>query len=187
MKTKKLKWDESEIQTFKDVFSREDFIELTDYMRLPNWSYGNISNPSSPSTPFFYNDLQEVPFFTEHLFKQICELTGKDWDLRRCYANGHVSGTNGAPHQDDETPGSYTFLVYSNFVNSEVKKWKPAWGGKTIFYLDFNDNYKWVLPKPNTATFFPADIFHHAEPTTRHFIGLRLSVAWKLRAKEKGS
>ena len=68
---KKMVWDRSEIKTFDEVFSREDFMELTDYMRLPNWSYGNISNPNAPSTPFFHNELMEVPFFTDHLFKQV--------------------------------------------------------------------------------------------------------------------
>ena len=186
MKAKKKVWDKSEVQTFENVFSREDFIELTDYMRLPNWSYGNISNVKSPSTPFFYNDLKEVSFFTDYLFKQVCKLTGKDWELDRCYANGHVFGTQGAAHQDDSSGDGYTFLVYSNLVNSEdgtqIKKWKPEWGGKTIFYLSMDD-CMWVLPKTNSATFFPGDIFHHAESTTRHFEGLRLSVAWKLKAK----
>ena len=182
----KMKWDKSEVQTFQEVFSREDFIKLTDHMRLPNWCYGNVSNPKSPSTPFFYNELNEVPFFTEHLFEQICELTGKDWKLDRCYANGHVFGTQGAAHQDDSSGDGYTFLVYSNIVNGGIKNWKPEWGGKTIFYLSKDDPY-WILPKPNSATFFPGDIFHHAESTTKHFDGLRLSVALKLKTKEKGS
>ncbi|BCU94293.1 MAG: hypothetical protein CM15mV4_2580 [Caudoviricetes sp.] len=43
----------------------------------------------------------------------------------------------------------------------------------------------WVLPKPNTATYFPGDIFHHAESTTRHFEGFRISVAWKLKANKR--
>ena len=179
---KKMVWDRSEIKTFENVFDREDFMKMTDHMRYPNWSYGNISNPNAPSTPFFHNDLMEVPFFTEHLFKRVCVLTGRFWVLDRCYANGHVFGTQGAAHQDDSSGDGYTFLVYSNFVNSEVKKWKPEWGGKTIFYLTKTD-HMWVLPKPNTATYFPGDIFHHAESTTRHFEGFRISVAWKLKAK----
>ena len=73
---KKMVWDRSEIKTFDEVFSREDFMELTDYMRLPNWSYGNISNPNAPSTPFFHNELMEVPFFTDHLFKYIVGVSG---------------------------------------------------------------------------------------------------------------
>ena len=132
---KKMVWDRSEIKTFENVFDREDFMKMTDHMRYPNWSYGNISNPNAPSTPFFHNDLMEEPFFTEHLFKRVCVLTGRFWVLDRCYANGHVFGTQGAAHQDDSSGDGYTFLVYSNFVNSEVKKWKPEWGGKTIFYL----------------------------------------------------
>ena len=136
---KKMVWDRSEIKTFENVFSREDFMKMTDHMRYPNWSYGNISNPNAPSTPFFHNDLMDEPFFTEHLFKRVCVLTGRFWVLDRCYANGHVFGTQGAAHQDDSSGDGYTFLVYSNFVNSEVKKWKPEWGGKTIFYLTKED------------------------------------------------
>ena len=67
-------------------------------------------------------------------------------------------------------------------VNSEVKKWKPEWGGKTIFYIT-KDEHMWVIPKPNTATYYPGNIFHNAESTTRHFEGFRMSVAWKLKAK----
>ena len=100
---KKMVWDRSEIKTFENVFDREDFMKMTDYMRYPNWSYGNISNPNAPSTPFFHNDLMEEPFFTEHLFKRVCVLTGRFWILDRCYANGHVFGTQGAPHQDDSS------------------------------------------------------------------------------------
>ena len=54
---KKMVWDRSEIKTFENVFDREDFMKMTDHMRYPNWSYGNISNPNAPSTPFFHNDL----------------------------------------------------------------------------------------------------------------------------------
>ena len=46
---KKMVWDRSEIKTFENVFEREDFMKMTDHMRYPNWSYGNISNPNAPS------------------------------------------------------------------------------------------------------------------------------------------
>ena len=59
---KKMVWDRSEIKTFEKVFDREDFMKMTDHMRYPNWSYGNISNPNAPSTPFFHNDLMAVSY-----------------------------------------------------------------------------------------------------------------------------
>ena len=65
-------------------------------------------------------------------------------------------------------------------LEEDIKNWNPSWGGKTVFFLNKEDLH-YVLPKPNSASYFPANIFHFAESTTRHFQGMRISVAWKLR------
>tara|TARA_R100000152_G_scaffold19644_1_gene12095 strand:+ start:35 stop:577 length:543 start_codon:yes stop_codon:yes gene_type:complete len=176
---RKLRWDASEIKTYQEFFSKEDFIQINNYTRRPQWGYGNISNPGEPSAPFFTMPLMKDEFFTGHCMDVIQTKLNQKFKLNDVYCNGHIFGTQGSPHQDSGRDEDFTLLLYSNLVGKDIKKWKPQWGGKTVFFLT-KDELTYVLPNPNTATIFPANIFHYAESTTRHFEGLRLSLAWKL-------
>ena len=167
------------IETYEEVFSKEDFHKINGALRSPRWGYANISNPNDEAVPFFHMPLHEDPFFYDYCFKKICEIIEGHYRLRDVYANGHVFGTQGSPHQDGPNEDYKTFLLYSNQVGPDVRKWKPQWGGKTVFFLN-EDEHRYVLPKPNTGTLFSSNIYHYAESTTRHFQGLRTSIAWKL-------
>lgn len=172
------------VRTFDEVFTKEDFIKINDAMKKPAWAYGNISNPESPSTPFFYMpNLEDDEFYSKYLLEIICSTAGKEYTVKEVYANGHIFGTQGSIHQDSQEDDDYTFLLYSNLVFNKVHKWKPEWGGKTIFFYG-KDKCVYNLPKPNTGVLFPAKMPHYAESTTRHFQGLRITVAWKLSQKK---
>ena len=172
-------FDASEIEVYNEVFSKEDFKQINNFLRRPLWGYGNISHPKDEAIPFFTMSFRDEPFFNDYCLSRICDVLGKKYKLRDCYANGHIFGTQGSPHQDAPSKDYYTFLLYSNQVGPDIRKWKPQWGGKTVFFLN-EEEHHYVLPKPNTGTLFPSNIFHYAESTTRHFSGLRMSVAWKL-------
>lgn len=174
------------VESFEEIFSKEDFTKVNEDMRKPAWAYGNVSAPNAPATPFFYMPkLEDDKFYSEHLLKNICLKTGKEYTVKEVYANGHVFGTQGAIHQDSKEDDDYTFLLYSNLVYDKVHKWKPEWGGKTIFFYG-KDDCVYNIPKPNTGVLFPANMPHYAESTTRHFQGLRITVAWKLTLKKEG-
>jgi len=177
---KKQQWNLSEIKTFDRFFNDDEFLEINSYCRRPQWGYGNISNPGTPCTPFFTMPLMDDEFFNTHCFNIISNKLGKKFILKDVYANGHIFGTQGSPHQDSDLDEDFTFLLYSNLVGRDIKNWNPSWGGKTVFFLNKEDLH-YVLPKPNSASYFPANIFHFAESTTRHFQGMRISVAWKLK------
>ena len=44
---------------------------------------------------------------------------------------------------------------------------------------DTYEPYRVVRYRPNRAVLFPAKILHHADAPTRHFNGLRVSLAYK--------
>ena len=70
---RKLRWDASEIKTYQEFFTKEDFVQINNYTRRPQWGYGNISNPGEPSAPFFTMPLMKVLFLIiktpNYLFK----------------------------------------------------------------------------------------------------------------------
>ena len=172
-------WSRDDVLTFEEFFTGEDFIKINNFCRRPQWVYGNISNTAEPFAPFFTMPLKDEKFFTEYCLNIIQEKLNQKFILNDVYANGHIFGTQGSPHQDSDLDEDFTLLLYSNLIGRDIKKWNPSWGGKTVFYMN-RDDLHYVLPRPNTVSYFPAKMFHYAESTTRHFQGMRISVAWKL-------
>lgn len=166
-----------EIISYRNMFSVDDYWKIMEYVNRPQWAFGHGSNNSTPSTPFWVMNLNDEPFFTDYLLNIIQEKTNKKFDLERVYANGHMFGTQGEPHQDGYFENSRTFLFYA------VEKWRVDWSGKTVYILNRNEQH-YELPEPNKGVLFPGKMFHYAEQTTRKFTGLRVTVAWKLHLKE---
>ena len=171
----------SDILEYSNVFSREDWEKILDVVSGPNWYFGHgsyVDGDKRRGIPFWRIDLKDNEFFTSYLLNIIEEKTNQQYELFDVYANGHTFGTQGSYHQDWYDDRGRTFLLYANDV------WKLDWGGKTAFHFNDGTDY-FHVPKPNSAVLFPGMIPHVAEMTSRSFIGLRITIAWKLLLKEQ--
>ena len=171
-------FDEKDIKNYYDVFNDHDYLQIMKYLSRAKWRYGHGSYRKTDqeyysSPPFWIMELNEDEFFSEILFEKIKHIIGKKSSLHSVYANGHMYGTKGRPHQDWIDESGLTFLYYPN------SKWDIEWGGKTAFILD-RDKYYYRNPQPNSAVLFPGMIWHYAEETSRLFSGLRTTIAWKI-------
>lgn len=185
----------SDVKIYDEVFTQNEFMSIFKHLcSKRSWSFGARSTPPEGSenmeqdemvylnysgvtqntSPFWRMELTEEKYFNEYLFNRIREITDCDFDIEMIYANGATFGQSGEFHTDHEK--GHTFLIYSNI------HWDESWGGKTCFY-DENKEFKYVIPVPNRAVFFPGTIYHYAESPTRKFNGLRMSVAYKLFKK----
>lgn len=144
-----------------------------------NWYFGNYS-VTPESAPFWKMDLDGHPDI-DRLWahaKPICEgIVGRALSVLRQYANGHTYGQGGAVHTDDRGSGTYTLLYYP------MPAWEKIWGGETVFENQEGDVLAVVRPAPNRAVLFDARIPHVGRAPARGFAGLRVTVAFKLRAE----
>ena len=168
------------IQKYSNFFEDTDYRKILDEVSKPKWQFGHGSYHSSDHRskkgyPFWVMGLEDNLFFTDHLLNIIKEKTNQDYELYDVYANGHTFGTKGSFHVDWNDDRGRTFLFYANDV------WDVDWGGKTMF--DLGGDYYCHIPNPNSALLFPGMIPHAAEGPTRSFIGLRITIAWKLLLK----
>lgn len=174
-------YSKSDIKQYNDVFSKSDYVKILHKVHESKWKFGHGSyHPSDPNFgkgyPFWVMGLEDDSFFTDHLLNIIKEKTEQDYELYDVYANGHTFGTSGSFHEDWHDDRGRTFLFYAN------DRWSLNWGGKTAFNFG-NDDFYFHVPKPNTAILFPGLIPHAAEGTSRNFVGLRITIAWKLVLK----
>ena len=175
-----IKYTKENVISYNNFFSFGDYKVILEEVGKPKWQFGHGSYHSldpqkKKGYPFWVMGLEDESFFTDHLLNIIKEKTNQDYDLYDVYANGHTFGTKGSFHTDWNDERGRTFLFYVNEV------WDVDWGGKTIF--DFGDDYYFHVPKPNSALLFPGVISHTAEGPSRNFIGLRITIAWKLLLK----
>lgn len=169
------------ITHYENLFSADDYQKILSEVAKPKWQFGHGSHHSSDPRskkgyPFWVMGLEDNLFFTDHLLNIIKEKTNQDYELYDVYANGHTFGTKGSFHTDWNDEHGRTFLFYANDT------WDIDWGGKTLFNFG-NGDYYCHIPKPNSALLFPGIIPHAAEGPTRSFIGLRITIAWKLLLK----
>ena len=167
-----------DVKRYPDLFSKSEKSVINSRLSQAAWSYGHGSHPvGDPNRKgsFWMMDLRSDPFFTEYLLNIIEETTEQKYELNSVYCNGHTFGTSGDFHKDwDDEPGR-TFLYYVN------DSWKQDWNGKTVF--KFNDKYHYSEFIPNSGILFPGVIPHKAEGTSRSFLDLRKTIAWKLVLK----
>lgn len=162
----------NDIKTYDDFFDLPEKTKIFDDMTKSGWKYGHGSHYLR-RYPFWIYELSDNPYYTDYLLNIIKEKTQQDYELSNVYANGHTFGTQGEFHVDWHDDSERTFLYYAN------EKWRPEYNGKTIFRLG-DDNYHYHLPKGKDAIIFPGMIPHMAEGCSRAFIGLRITIAWKL-------
>ena len=160
------------IYVFDDFFSRDDQLKILHLMGRPKW----MLSGGGPTSPFWHMDgLEQEDYFSVELFNKINENVEGYLDgfvIERCYANGQTAGLSGVPHYDD---GELTFLYYPNL------DWKPDWGGHLNFLDDDGNIQNMIQFKPNRALIFSANILHYADAPARHYNGLRISLAYKLK------
>lgn len=170
-------FDRKDVVAYHNLFSLQDCWKIIEYVNRPNWAFGHGSTNNESSTPFWVMNLNNEIFFTDYLLNIIQEKTKEKFSLERVYANGHMFGTQGEPHQDSPKSNARTFLFYAN------NDWSIDWSGKTVFLLNKTEQH-YELPTPNKGVIFPGRMFHYAEQTTRKFTGLRITIAWKLYLEE---
>lgn len=162
------------MEIYDDIFTDMDFGEILHKVSQPKWQYGHGSNQGKNVLPFWMMDLSDDEFFSDYLLNIIREAVNEpDLQLERVYANGHVFGDKAMPHVDGHYDDCRTFLLYAN------DEWNHLWGGKTAFLND-DDTWSYVEPKPNRGVFFHAMRSHHAEEVSRLYNTLRVTIAWKL-------
>ena len=149
-----------------------------DYLAKPNWKFGHTSDKKSPSVkmvPTYWKmNLDSHSLFTLDMVKRIEEATGDKLLLDTVYAGGNTFGTSGDLHYDHHLENARTLLYHAS-----PDVWNPMWGGKTIFHPE-NAEKEYYEFEPNQALYFKSNILHYGEPTTKHFEGLRICIAFKL-------
>lgn len=126
---------------------------------------------------FWFSDLMKYEMFTKDFLQKIRNTIKKPVELKRVYANGHMFGDNGAFHQDDTEPDTYTFVLYTTKIRDEFLN--VAYGQFEIKIPDKKYELS-IQPKTNRGVFFPSNYFHRGMSFSRYFNRLRISVAWKL-------
>jgi hypothetical protein len=163
------------IKYFENVFNEEQIAKIwNDYLNDAKWKYGYTSIPNS-NNKFWKNDLIESKFFTIELFSTIQKLIGNNFEILKCYANGHTAFQEGDYHIDSEDDDEYTLLYYP------MNEWSPEWCGETTFILP-SGGYQYILPIPNGAVLFPGSWLHCGRaPSLKMPYGLRIVIIYKLR------
>jgi hypothetical protein len=171
----------------KDFLSKEYFEKIINiineitynYDYHLSWKLRGASMKTKKIEPFWMCSLDKEKFFAEELFnlikEKIYELTQEKISLKRVYINGQTHGQQGYMHPDDFFDSSRTLLIYCN------KEWEKNWAGGTVFDFDFESEI--FFPYPNSAIYFDATIFHHAQPTSKNFNDLRVTLAYKLEVE----
>jgi hypothetical protein len=172
------------IQIFDAFLTPEELQTCADAVKRPLWSFGQISQTSPVSTPFWMMTLTDDPFFSTHLKSKIEAAANRKFTVQRVYANGQTFGQDGTFHQDDKTDDSYTFCIYTNKqITAETA---DDIGGEFVFKLPNSDDpfsRIAVLPLYNRGILFPANYFHKGLAFNRYCKGLRISIAWKLKVQ----
>ena len=161
------------VDKFENFLSVTDFNKVNSHVFSGNWRLEGRS-VDGPAT-FWYQDLSSDPFFTDYLFKKICELCELDFKLKRVYANGHTYTQNGSYHQDDTEPNTFTFLMYLNQIDPNDLE---HWGGETQFKCD--EGHVSFLPATNSALLFDSRVWHRGMGPSRNVKEMRVTIAWKL-------
>ena len=152
---------------------KQKYNELLD---REGWSFIGKSIDGQ-SRRFWHLNLMNDTFFTEFFFNKIKDITKRDFELKRVYANGQSAGQSGDWHTDDTAKNAYTFLYYLN------PEWQPIWCGDTIFY-DTNTKETHISEFiPDTGIIFDSKTLHAGREPAKQYDGLRVTVAFKLLEK----
>lgn len=157
---------------YNDVLTPKEYKELLELIREFKWIYGGTSTIDSDASKFWYSELIDNAFFNGFFFNKIKEVTGKNFILKRVYANGQTWGQDGDWHRDSAESNGYTFLYYSNYSDD------VSIIGET--YFDVNDEQLAVSPTPNSGILFHHSLLHKGMAPKRRFNDMRVTIALKL-------
>ena len=162
------------IQIYDEFFPRELQEEILNKLMEPHW---HLAGGNEQSLFWHYDDLEKQEYFNEFLYEKICTKLDKKFSkIGRIYANGQTACQGGTPHQDLD--GDVTFLYYP------APFWETSMEGHLVFLQDndgwHGDGDRIITHKPNRAILFPGRMWHYAQAPSRYFVGLRVSLAYKL-------
>jgi hypothetical protein len=177
------------IKQYDNFLSSEEFQESQHYLTRPMWALMNSADKDKDgqlSNAYWRMSLNEDQFFTEHVLNKISKRTKHILELIEVYANGSTTSMASSAHIDALEKDIYIFMIYMN------PDWYMQWGGQTVFCNKTWDteNQRWndgtaetlsVFPKPNSALYFPGNIVHLADAPSRFFLGLRTTIAYKVK------
>jgi len=169
------------IQRYENVLSFQDLQYIKEVISSPLWRWGHQGSAHNNQDGNYFWQLfpdQSCEFFTDYLFGKVKELTGDNLILDRCYFNGQTGGQEGAPHTDTKSDNGRTFLIYT------TDNFKIHYGGGTTFYSEDEEDSVTFPYKYNNALYFKNNVLHGCAPISRHFKGLRTSLAFKMALKE---
>jgi hypothetical protein len=167
------------MQYFDNVLSEEDYeYVLNRTMRGDGWTFsGHSVNPED--YVFWYMELINDPFFHDRFLPRINELTGKNYEIDRVYANGQTHGLPGNIHTDVD-PNVYMPEAYKTFCYYVNPVWDVRWSGHT-FIMKPDGVADSVYPRKNAGIIFPSTWQHFAAEVSRYCKELRVTVAFKLK------
>ena len=169
------------IKRYENVLSFQDLQYITDFIRSPLWEWGHQSDSfNNEDKNYFWkiSNLMDNEFFSDYLFGKVKELTGDNLELLKVYFNGQTGGQEGAPHIDGDNDNGRTFLIYT------TDNFKINYGGGTTFYSEDEADSVTFPYKYNNAIYFKNNVLHGCAPISKHFKGLRTSLAFKMFIKE---
>ena len=163
------------MQVFDNFLSIADFEQCQNIIENGAWRFSGRS--TDEGTTFWYMDLMDNAWLSNHVFQVIQEKIGKRFQLLRVYANGQTYGLDGDYHQDSTEDNDYTFVIYTNsYTSNDVDKY----GGYTIFKHS-NHSIQCVEPLKNRGLMFKSTIFHKGMAPNRKCCDLRTTIAFKMR------
>lgn len=139
------------------------------------WAFSGASN--TLKNRFWFLDLNQDPFFTDHFFEIIKQKTGNNYKLDRVYANGHTYGLSGEMHTDREQEDEG---VFDTFLYYPCREWAPEWGGFTIVLNKERQLENLQPPIPNLGILFDSKLLHCGLEPTHNCNQLRVTVAFKM-------
>jgi SM-20-related protein len=113
----------------------------------------------------------------DHAWGFIRQTAGANEALIRCYLNAYTYGTDGYFHVDSLRPDELTTVLCMNDY------WEPDWAGETVFLDERGEILKSILPGPNRAIIFPAQIQHACRGVSRKCTSLRKTLVFKTRKR----
>lgn len=169
------------IHVYDDFFSENELNIIDNIIKSKEWKWGHVSNNANEksiySSPFWYMDLTNETYFSEHLKNIFEKHFSKNFIIERVYANGQSFGQTGDFHIDNENDNTYTICLYLTKI---PKDFQDMAGGYIYFKIPpliYDIAY---APVYNRVIMFPSNYIHRGGDFNRFVKNLRISVAWKL-------
>ncbi|MGB8699543.1 MAG: hypothetical protein WCD18_09020 [Thermosynechococcaceae cyanobacterium] len=166
-----------EIIVFNPFVSDEYFSTTLKELSRVRFHFGAIS--TNPKLPIWHGEVSKQSVAIQLALKTVRGITRKDFDLVSCHINLQTHGLDGAFHTDDNDPNGDVTHALNWYVHPY--DWPVEFGGYLLIG-DNQQNLRAILPKQNSAVFFPANFLHCA---TAPFLSAgslaRISLALKLR------